>query len=121
MLLQPFDTKEDNSIASLLSDAGIGRRPRSQFDKTKNRKEQFLTALDDNGVDFDKMAKGIRESIEDDKTRLPATRLALEASGLLDSKEKAQPTEINISIVNSSGTEPGNLINLIMPVERISE
>ena len=119
MILKDIGDSPENSpvsISSLLSSAGIGRPVRnSQLDKTKNRREQMIQAMEDRGVDFTKIADSLYDSMDDDKTRLQATRLAAEIHNLLSDKERQQPTTINVVIA-----DPGNrnLIELIMPVER---
>jgi len=113
MKLDPTPSDRKFSIEDLLADAGI-KEVQPKVDPNLSRKERFATALDRNGASLDRIADALGEALTDEKSRVPAARLALEAQGIINDKNGSSGPG-NITIVINDPGHKSNILDLVMP------
>lgn len=108
MILKPHKVLD---ISDVLSGAGFSSPKTGEG----NKREQFANELNRNGASLSDTAASLGLALTDEKTRVPAARIVLEAHGLINDKSAMAPPTINILIQGSNGTGAGNILDLVAP------
>ena len=110
MILKPFKEKINPDVKNILGEIGIApTKPEG-----RGKKEQFADALDKNGAGLAEIASALGQAIQNEKTQVPALRLAMEGQGLINDKSTPSPPSINI-IINDPGSSNVNILDLVRP------
>lgn len=120
MILKPFPSVElsnppkndateiELDLDSLVNEVMTGATGQSRDD--------FISALDENGASVSDVALALGSALQDPKTRIPAARLNLEARKFLDTKQGVTGPVIRINILSRTA-DPVNLLKLVRPKE----
>ncbi|GEM_PF-4636365 len=109
MILRPQPKILD--ISEIISSVGFS----SPEAPAGNKREQFVQELNKNGASLSETAASLGLALTDEKTRVPASRIVLEAHGLINDKSAIAPPTINILVQNSVGATGGNILDLVAP------